>query len=411
MSVAFEDTGRRAANEARRFFSPEGFLQRPGLTGLRALAALLVVGFHLMACVRVERQVLLGFLDVTPLITIGWVGVDVFFVLSGFLITIHLAERLGRGGLRETYAGYLRDRVLRVVPAYWAQIAILLSMAYYLTREWPTWVGIIPMHMAFLQNFSPDAFSAINGVYWSLPVEFSFYLVAPFVLLAAWPRGLDSRRLARRAIAVAAVGIAISMAWRAWAVAAYGPSGVATIFWASAAFLPGGAEQFAVGMAAAMAFAASGAPDATHDPAWARTSDRLVLAGLLGLAASMYALDALVERYWSASIVFYAWHSLVSLPVGLLVAGVAMRGRLARAIFENAPVMWLGTVSYSLYLWQPALVSHVSEAVGSKTWSYWAFAAVALPAFVLAAAASYYLVERPFLRMKRRPACAPRTLQ
>jgi peptidoglycan/LPS O-acetylase OafA/YrhL len=411
MSVPNEDEQRRAGKTARRFFSPAASLQRPGLTGLRALAAMLVVCFHVFAYSRIERQVLLGFLDVTPLITIGWVGVDVFYVLSGFLITIHLAERLERGPLRQVYPGYLRDRILRVVPAYWAQIAVLFALACWLTRQAPPWTHLIPAHLVFAQNFTAGAHSAINGVYWSLPVEFAFYLVAPFVLLAVWPALLDARGLVRRAMGVAVAGLAISITWRILAVRYYGDAGIPTLFWASAAHLPAAAEQFAMGMAAAMVFVARGEPDATRELRWALSSDILVLLGLAGLAGSMYVVDAWVGRYWKASILFYAWHSMASIPIALLVAGVAMRGRLARAIFENAPVVWLGTISYSLYLWHPMIAPYVARAVDAADWSYAGFAAVAIPAFLLASAASYYLVERPFLRLKRRPAPVPRTLQ
>jgi peptidoglycan/LPS O-acetylase OafA/YrhL len=88
-----------------------------------------------------------------------------------------------------------------------------------------------------------------------------------------------------------------------------------------------------------------------------------------------------------------------------------MRGRLARLLFENAALMWIGTISYSLYLWHPILAPHLAAHLGAKEGSYVSFAAVALPVFLLASAVSYYLVERPFLRLKRRPAAMPRTLQ
>src|SRR6478752_2287330 len=128
MSIPLEETGRRVDSTARRFFSAGAPLQRPGLTALRALAAFLVVAFHLNHFVAPRRLVVAG-LDLTPFVTIGWLGVNIFFVLSGFLITQHLLERFARASLRETWGPYLRDRILRVVPPYWAQIAILFAIA------------------------------------------------------------------------------------------------------------------------------------------------------------------------------------------------------------------------------------------------------------------------------------------
>ena len=244
MSRTLDEDGRRTET-VRRFFSPAARLQVPGLTGLRALAAFLVVGFHLNGLMA-PRRLTLGPLDLTPLVTIGWVGVAVFFVLSGFLITAHLIERAATGEALETYPAYLRDRILRVVPAYWAQIAILFVVAWVAAGSVPEWAPAIPAHLAFLQNFRMGTHSAINGVFWSLPVEFMFYLVAPFLVALAWRPQAPFAAVAARAAGVAAIGIAIAVAWRAFAVRHFGGE-VSTLFWASATHLPGHTDQFALG--------------------------------------------------------------------------------------------------------------------------------------------------------------------
>ena len=414
MSEPFENGERRVGSMPRRFFSPEARFQRPGLTGLRALAAFWVLAFHINGYMAEER-VVVGFdglrFDVTPLLTIGWVGVDVFFVLSGFLLAVHVIERLGREALATVYPSYLRDRILRVVPAYWAQIAILFVLALAATGSVPPWAGTVPMHLFFLQNFWMGPHSAINGVYWTLPVEFAFYLILPFV--AAWTvrGGAASAGAVGRAALVAAFAVAIAIAWRALAVASQGPAGTATVFWASAMHLPGAADQFGIGVAAALLFLARGAPDATRDPKWSRPSDGLVVAGLGGLIVAIYALDAYVGHFWTHSFLFYTWHSFAALAVAALVVGVAARGALARTIFENRLVVWLGTISYSAYLWHPVVAEKLAGAANAANLGRWGFAALAVPAVVAVSAASYYLVERPFLRRKRSPRPAERTLQ
>jgi len=387
MSAAPETAGRRIDDTVRRFFSP-------GLTGLRALAAFLVVGFHLNG-LMVPRRLALGPFDVTPLLTIGWVGVSVFFVLSGFLITAHLIERLAGTGAVSAYPAYLRDRLLRVVPAYWAQIAILFVVAWAATGANPPWVAAVPAHLVFAQNFVMGTHSAINGVFWSLPVEFMFYLVAPFAVALAWRAHRPLAAIALRAGAVALVGIAIAVAWRAFSVRHWGTADVPTLFWGSATHLPGHTDQFAIGMAAAMLFMGRRSPGAGLAP---RTSDALVAGGLVGLAGAMYLLDARVVDYWKDTALFYAWLTLAASAVAALVFGVAARGRLARALFENRVVLWLGTVSYSIYLWHWVIAPPLAEALRAS--GRLAFALVALPAIVAASAASYYLVERPFLRLK-----------
>jgi peptidoglycan/LPS O-acetylase OafA/YrhL len=394
MSETLAEPGRRTGT-VRRFFSP-------GLTGLRALAAFLVVGFHLNG-LMVPRRLTLAGIDVTPLVTIGWVGVAVFFVLSGFLITVHLIERRAAGGVLATYPAYLRDRVLRVVPAYWAQIAILFGVAWIATGTMPEWAPAIPAHLAFLQNFRMGTHSAINGVFWSLPVEFMFYLVAPFAVAAAWRPEASFGSTVVRALVVTATGVAIAVWWRDFCLRHWGTD-VSTLFWASATHLPGHTDQFAIGMAAALLFTAAG----SRAPAGG-ASDALVGTGLAGLAASMYLLDVRVEDYWKDTVLFHGWLSLAATAIALLVVGVAARGRLARALFETRLVLWLGTISYSVYLWHWVLGPPIAARLGSSGRLVFGF--VALSAILVVAAASYHLVERPFLRMKRGAAGTARTIQ
>ena len=409
MSIPLEETGRRVDETTRRFFSPEARFQRPGLTALRAMAAFLVVAFHLNHYVTPRRLVFAG-LDLTPLVTIGWVGVNLFFVLSGFLITQHLLERFAHAPLRESWRPYLRDRILRVVPAYWAQLAILLAIAAFVAGSLPAWAPYVPAHLVFLQNFSNAGHSAINGVYWSLPVEFSFYLVAPFAILLAWPQRYGRDAILRRAALVAVAGIAITVAWRAWALSRVG-SAPGELFWLVATQLPGAADQFAIGMAAAFAFVAAGLPDATRDPAWKRRSDALVLAGLAGMVGSMYVMDARYMDYWRATPLFFAWSSAQGIGMALLVAGVASRGPVARLLFENAPIVWLGTISYSVYLWHPILMPHVAKAIGAEAHGLAYLSLHAVPVIVAASAVSYCAVERPFLRLKRGTGARARAIQ
>ena len=399
MIIATQTAERRVADTTRRFFSPGARFQRPGLTSVRALAALLVVLFHANQFV-VPARLAAGPLDLTPFVTIGWAGVDVFFVLSGFLITLHVAERLSGAPLRAIFRPYLRDRILRVVPAYWAQLALLVAFAWIATGTLPAWAPYLPGHLFFLQNFSYGGHSAINGVYWSLPVEFAFYLVCPFVVWAAWPASGERRAMALGALGVGAAGLAISAAWRAWALERAGDD-VPRLFWLASSHLPGAAEQFAIGAAAAMLFAAFGLPDATREPRWARMGDALTLAGLAGFVAALYLMDRQFRAYWAATPLFYLWNAGLAVAVAAMIAGVATRGPLARVLFENVPAVWLGTISYSLYLWHPILLPKLAGAADARAGSLAPFLLVALPLLVAASAASYYLVESPFLRRKQ----------
>jgi peptidoglycan/LPS O-acetylase OafA/YrhL len=111
----------------------------------------------------------------------GWVGVDLFFVLSGYLIAMHLL-RAGVGSGDFIVWRYLAMRALRIVPAYYAVLALVAAGAFPLFSVNPQLLPVrIGYHLAFLQDYLP---SDINVVFWSLGVEEKFYLLAPLLIFA-----------------------------------------------------------------------------------------------------------------------------------------------------------------------------------------------------------------------------------
>ena len=164
------------------------------LTGVRAFAALWVVLFHcwIMAGrpsptfdLRVTQ------FDLTPLVKFGWLGVDLFFVLSGFLLTRQAWGKVGRGKAEgwlpsqfgETYTSFLRRRILRVYPAYYAVISVLLVLAaLHLYRSLPE-KGDLLLHLVMFHNVVARYLESINDVLWSIPFEWQFYLVFPFLFI------------------------------------------------------------------------------------------------------------------------------------------------------------------------------------------------------------------------------------
>lgn len=159
----------------------------PALDGIRGLALLLVILFH--ARLSVPRCTVDDW--VLRLFGIGWSGVDLFFVLSGFLITGILLDARGSAGyLRNFYA----RRVLRIFPLYFAFLAIAFLLI-------PTLMGVSSFSWNYLTYFllyltnilhavEPRALSFPLAVTWSLSVEEQFYIIWPFVVLLAGPRRL-----------------------------------------------------------------------------------------------------------------------------------------------------------------------------------------------------------------------------
>jgi peptidoglycan/LPS O-acetylase OafA/YrhL len=364
-----------------------------GLTGLRALAACWVMLFHVngFAGPRVLSVHPFGVrIDLHPLMTVGWLGVTIFFVLSGFLLTTHLLgslERRDEGTLRR----YFLARIRRVIPAYWAQLAILFVVACVVGRGVPDWARYIPAHLVMLHNVSEKASYAINSVYWTLPIEFAFYFVLPVVATRlaareAWP----AARLYGLLALLYAVSLAVSIAYR---VAVF-PMGDANIAWISNQ-LPGTIDQFMLGTVLAAGMR-RWKKDGGVAPGW--LSAMLTLGGLAGMVALIYYLDANHLTFWAGHHAVYWWYSANAFCAGMLVLGVALGGRLSRALFANPVALAIGAISYSLYLWHWPVVQWLHPA----KLGFGMFFAVAIPLSLAASALSYWLVERPFLRSARR---------
>src|SRR5271170_207550 len=169
----------------------------PELDGLRGLAILLVVICHYIADAEHSQ---LGFWwhHFLSALSVGWSGVDLFFVLSGFLIGGILLD--SRNSPRYFRTFYLR-RIYRILPIYYTWVALYAAIVavgvYLLPGRMPVAardLGVVPVYVLFLQNAfsSPSVFQAQwLGVTWSLAVEEQFYLFAPPLV-----RMISTRRLA-----------------------------------------------------------------------------------------------------------------------------------------------------------------------------------------------------------------------
>lgn len=151
------------------------------LDGLRALAILLVLGRHSLRPFISEDAyrpvVTIGSIDMTPLVLNGWIGVDLFFVLSGFLI----GRQAWRG---DSLLRFWFKRVTRILPAYWACLGIV-AIRLTIAGAWPTSGVDFLSHLVMLQDYTGSVFVP---AFWSLGAEEKFYLLAPllvFVLVRA----------------------------------------------------------------------------------------------------------------------------------------------------------------------------------------------------------------------------------
>jgi peptidoglycan/LPS O-acetylase OafA/YrhL len=362
----------------------------PSLDGLRGLAIGGVLAAHFLNAWPGRTpldEAVIGALG------LGWAGVDLFFVLSGLLITGILVDTLDARGW---WRSFLARRALRIFPLYYLALALfgLLGPAAGLIDPW-TFGRWGWWYWAYLGNWAFAARQVIPPLshFWSLAVEEQFYLAWPAVVLLA--RG---RRLAWAALALVLAGPLL----RALVVHATGwPPGSAY------RVTPGRLDELAVGALLAVALRdAAWRPWVRRAWPWAAGAGALGFVAL-GLAQGPFDMHRPALEIWS--------HSLLALCFGGLVAGaVAGEGDTARPPLQRLlgarALQLLGRYSYGLYVVHyfvhlaglRALRATPAGAslLGSRP-GYALYAAGGAAVSLGLAVASWHLLERRFLALKR----------
>jgi peptidoglycan/LPS O-acetylase OafA/YrhL len=375
-------SGQEAIFEAR----PSESKHLGGLDGLRGIAILSVIVFHTLS--SAPQQSLLEKI-VVHLGSLGWMGVDLFFVLSGFLITgILIDQRLRPRYFRTFFA----RRVLRIVPAYAAFLIFMMFIAPLVgavetidalrLRDLQLWYWsyLVNIYIA-LHGWAAAAGGTTH--LWSLAIEEQFYLLWPVAVLILSPRAL-----ARLALAC----IVMAECVRLGLVLIGAPREVSYVL------LPARFDTLAFG---ALLACAMRSPE---------------------LLAKIYSYRALVLRTSLAalSIVLMVKHTLdFQQPLTQLIgysAIAAMSGWLvlyaigSHGWLTMRPLRFIGKYSYAMYIWHSlviAVVAKTSSFGGLKVnWasslpSYGLFVAVVIVGTIGVALLSWTLIEKPFLRMKR----------
>jgi peptidoglycan/LPS O-acetylase OafA/YrhL len=368
-------------------------LRFPLLDSVRAIAALSVLVFH----AGFWSDITLTGSALAPFLSRLDVGVTIFFVLSGFLLYRPFVRARLEGSPPPRATAYGWRRALRILPAYWVALTVI---ALAIPKPDTFQPDHAVAYYGLLQIYGDLALGGITQA-WTLCVEVTFYALLPLWALAL-------RRLpatVRSELIALAVLAAAGTAWILAAVlSAPDPDHANTgrmLLW-----LPAYLDHFALGMALAVVSVA-GAPRALEwvgqRPwvAWAAAAAAFVVVAVgIGLSpenrldAPMTAAQT-VARHW-----LYA-----AVAVGVLlpaVFGPPGQGAVRRLLGQRW-LLYLGVISYGIYLWHNAAMEKVAGAVGRDgTWGDFAlYLASGVLAAVVLAAVSWKLLERPILRLKR----------
>ena len=380
----------------------------PLFDSLRAIAALCIFAVHLPFAYQMSADD-----PLRPYLLELNVGVAVFFLISGFLLYRPFARARLTGDRRPGTAAYAGRRVLRIVPAYWVAlpaVVLLIGPAGQGGTSTPvfSWDGF-PAYFGFAQVY--DSSTALGGISaaWSLCVEVTFYALLPLwaMLLRRIPCRSSGAFLRSELLALTALA-AIGVGWTAvWAARAnLNPAAFFDVTqnqpWRYV--LPGFLDHFAAGMA--LAVVSVWAAERPSRPRVLRAIERAPWLPWL-VAAAAYAaigqLGSLLPNSWAGR--YLVTHELQAVvALGLLlpaVFGDPRRG-LVRRLLSNRALLWLGLVSYGLFLWHAAIIRRLGDEGALDSLGSVGFTAVALALSLAAAAASFYVVERPALRLGRR---------
>jgi peptidoglycan/LPS O-acetylase OafA/YrhL len=347
---------------------------RPALDGVRAAAIIAVLGVH-----------------ATKFVTGGFLGVDIFFVLSGFLITTLLIEEW-QGHGRISLAHFYFRRALRLMPALVVALVgflVITGMAFALNRVPPheklhnALLGVV-VGITYVSNIAGVSGLPIPGAIghlWSLATEEQFYLLWPPCLYFALVRRHANRRTIVLGLTFAIAVLVIhrlEMTLR----------GIAQ---PRLYFAPDGSfDLILIGCLAGLWFTSASEVALGRY----RRISRILWIPLVGIV-----LMAIFTESYSDRRLYAGTLTVFAIVVAILILTVVVDERAPLAkLLSLPPLVYIGKVSYALYLWHQVLLGGILlPSIGGAPRSL-----IGVPLSFAAAAASYHLVERRFLRLKLR---------
>ena len=358
---------------------------------LRGFAAVSVVVYHVIELFHWKT-----FPSTGPLLWFraGWMGVDLFFVISGFVIGLSAFSEIDKRGPWHFQGTFFARRVTRIVPLHYLTMlafVVFISPELLFTNFWTN----LSSHLLFVHNLNLNLHGAINGSNWSLATEMQFYvlmlLVAPWIRVGRW-------------WAIATVFIGVAWAWRYGVTLFVQPSAQLGPFpvFVAVTQLPGMLDEFVAGLLLARLVRSE--------------HGRKLLGGGVSIQVALLALAVLVTTmamsiywryasFWNYPMMVTMWRSLLALAFALILLftiSIKVTGAPRKLL---SPLFYLGTISYGIYLWHlPVLLS-----LKRLTWISPSVAlALEVGLTCIFASVSWHFFEQPLIkRLKRKPQLSP----
>ncbi len=336
------------------------------IDGLRAVAITLVVLFHYTKEFFPEQR----------LFSFGWSGVDLFFVISGFVLYYQVKRRYYKDS-KTYYLDYFRNRALRIIPAYY--VSVIATILFFGRDKFLS--PIFPLHLSFLYIFDYNIATSVQPLYWTLAVEVQFYI---FLIIVA--PILTGKNGVKWLFSLIAVNLIYRMIFPFWHSASSNNGLVL------GNILPGRLSEFCYGMILAKIYL-----------------EKTVL--MNKLRKNLYIFITGILSFICISLCWYIWLKLGDAVLDNMIANIiyypsiglgfslffllAITSRRLNKILSLKPVTFIGLISYSIYLWHVFILTLIGEAIRGVSGFL-----ISIIATIVISTVSYYFIERTFLKFK-----------
>jgi len=366
------------------------------IDGLRGIAIVLVVWLHVWQISWQSATIPLIHFSFQPIAETGFLGVALFFFISGFVLTLPYVQAHLAGTAPPSLRHFAGRRFLKIVPSYVLCIAVMIAIGYQTYASASDAVRDVGFHLLFIHDWFGVTNGSINSVMWSLGVEVQFYVLFPLLILA----------FVRKPLWTGLALFAVANGWRWWAELS--PSHY--FIEQRLEQLPAYVDLFAAGMLAAYAYVAV----ALRRPQlaqrrWAFTALSVAgFAALVVLANDCY--HHTPDKEWPQTWMVH-WRSAFALACCAAGLGSLFAVRGFQLVLANRVLLFLAAISYNLYLWHQPLARELqklhlppyatADPHGDPHWMF-VFNFVALPVAIAVAALITYGFEQPILRLGKR---------
>ena len=369
------------------------------LDGLRGIAIAFVMWFHVWEITwqGAAFSVFGREIDFTFLARMGFVGVDIFFFVSGFCLFWPYARSLAERRPMPTVKHFAYRRFIKIVPSYVLALVVLVALGSERDRSLGDGIKDVLAHVFFVHTWFQSYFGSIDGVLWSLGVEVQFYLIFPLVVLAfvRWPPAT-------------ALGLAaLAFLWR-YVVEQCCATGPYNHVHQLANQLPAYLDLFAIGMFAAWILAVV-LPRVTFTKRVRAIGTLVALAGCAWVVLLIGSVDSVRSMHDYAE----HWQVWNRFPFGVALLVVTVGSVAAfplwHRLFANPVLVFLSLISYNAYIWHQLVARGLlwlkippiatADPHNDPHWQL-----LALPMYLLAGVAVAtvltYGFERPLLRLR-----------